>query len=108
MGTRTAAGPTIATNAGTTGLFRTKTMGLMTCSQPRRRVPRPRRAGFAADLGAEALQVGNPHHRQPEAVGPLDHAVHVMLRRRDVVPLDVQPLVGLRHDGLTLAQRRNS
>src|SRR5688572_27150442 len=54
-------------------------------SKLRRRVARTGRLGLAAGLRAEALQVRNPHHGQPVAERALDHLLHVMLRRRDVI-----------------------
>src|SRR5438105_14897030 len=85
------------------------TTGKTALSEARRRVTSAgsgaRRARFAADLGAEALEVGDPHHRQAEAVRPLYDQVHVMLSRRDVVALRVEALVGHRLGRLAFAQR---
>ena len=69
-----------------------------------RRIPRARRAGLSPDLRAEALQVGDPHHRQAKAVGTLDDGVHVMLRGGNVVAFDVDALIGDRLNGLALAR----
>src|SRR5262245_15462304 len=41
-------------------------------SEPRPRIPRPRRTRLAALLNAETLQIGDPHHRKAVTVGPLD------------------------------------
>src|SRR5204863_2944466 len=65
----------------------------------------PARSWLFRGMCADRLEVADPHHRQAVRVGALGDEVHVELRWRDVVLLDVYALVRDRFDRLALAER---